>query len=73
MTELPKISEAEWDVMKVLWQFSPQTAAGIIENLGRNKRWKPKTVKTLISRLVAKKALGFHTENRSYRYYPLVS
>ena len=73
MKETPKISEAEWDVMKIVWANSPCTSNQIIEALEDNKTWKPKTIKTLISRLVIKNVLGFKEEGRKYLYYSLVS
>jgi BlaI family penicillinase repressor len=73
MQHLPNISDAEWEVMRTVWQASPQTAAEIINHLSGNQAWKPKTVKTLISRLVQKEALGCHKTNREYTYYPLVT
>ncbi|MUT64717.1 BlaI/MecI/CopY family transcriptional regulator [Paenibacillus sp. NEAU-GSW1] len=72
MNNLPNISDSEWDVMRVVWNASPLTAAQIIERLSGSKTWKPRTVKTLISRLVQKKALGSIKENREFAYYPLV-
>ena len=63
MGEIPKISEAEWEVMKIVWTDSPRTSNQIIEALEDTKDWKPKTIKTLISRLVSKNALGFKAEN----------
>ena len=72
MTDLPHISDSEWDVMRVVWAESPLTAAQIIDRLSGCKPWKPKTVKTLISRLVQKNALGSHQASREYAYYPLV-
>ena len=73
MKEIPKISEAEWEVMKIIWGESPRTSNQIIESLESTKDWKPKTIKTLISRLVSKNALGFKEEGRKYLYYPLVN
>lgn len=73
MGEIPKISEAEWEVMKIVWADSPRTSNQIIEALESTKDWKPKTIKTLISRLVSKNALGFKEEGRKYLYYPLVN
>ena len=74
MKELPKISEAELEVMKVLWVESPQTANEIIERLESTTDWKPKTIRTLINRLVQKEAVSYHQEKgRLYTYYPLVS
>jgi BlaI family penicillinase repressor len=59
--------------MKVLWERSPQTANEVAEALDSQTDWKPKTVKTLLSRLVQKKALGFEQAGKAYRYRPLVS
>lgn len=73
MNKIPKISEAEWEVMKIVWADSPCTSNQIIEALESIKDWKPKTIKTLISRLVSKNALGFKEEGRKYLYYPLVN
>ncbi len=56
MKELPKISEAELEVMKVLWSKSPQTANEVIEELEKNMDWNPKTIRTLINRLVHKRS-----------------
>lgn len=72
--EIPKISEAEVEIMKVLWAKAPQTANEIIESLELKMDWKPKTIRTLINRLVQKEAVSYHQENgRMYEYYPLVS
>jgi len=70
---IPHISDAEWDVMRIVWEKSPLTSAEIVARLSGSKSWKPKTVKTLISRLVQKQALGSSKDNREYTYYPLVS
>lgn len=72
MKSLPHISDAEWDVMRIAWKASPITAAEIIKQLHDTREWKPKTIKTLISRLVQKQALGCHTDKREYTYFPLV-
>jgi BlaI family penicillinase repressor len=69
MKTLPKISESEWLVMQVLWSKSPLTANEVVEKLAGKTKWKPKTVKTLINRLVKKGALKFKKEGRKYRYY----
>ncbi|WP_074594638.1 BlaI/MecI/CopY family transcriptional regulator [Bacillus cereus] len=72
--QLPKISEAELEIMKVLWSNSPQTANEIIEELEDTMDWKPKTIRTLINRLVQKEAVSYHQDKgRMYAYYPLVS
>jgi len=69
MGSLPRISEAEWLVMKVLWSRGALTANQVVEELAGKTKWKPKTVKTLINRLVKKRALRFEKEGREYRYH----
>ncbi|MBU8881330.1 BlaI/MecI/CopY family transcriptional regulator [Bacillus sp. FJAT-29790] len=74
MKELPKISEAELEIMKVLWAKSPQTANEVIEKLESTMDWNPKTIRTLINRLVKKEAVSYHQDKgRMYEYYPIVS
>jgi len=73
MKELPKISEAEWQVMKILWEKSPLTANDIVEKLANEIDWNPRTIKTLLNRLMNKNALGVQQAGRVYFYYPLVS
>jgi len=73
MKSLPKIADSEWQVMRVLWRQSPQTANEVVDELAPVTKWKPKTIKTLLNRLVSKRALGFTREGRAYQYQPLVS
>ncbi len=73
MKVTPKISEAEWEVMRVLWNESPLTANKIVEKLTATTRWKATTTRTLINRLVEKNVLGYEKKGREYHYYPLVA
>jgi BlaI family penicillinase repressor len=73
MKKTPKISEAEWEVMKLLWKSSPATANEIVKILSGKTHWKRETIRTLINRLVQKKAVGFNKNGRQYHYYPLVT
>ena len=72
MKRLPKVSDSEWRVMRVLWARSPATAQDVIEALESETTWKPKTVMTLLNRLAKKGALGFEKRGRAYHYFPLV-
>ncbi|NOU75114.1 BlaI/MecI/CopY family transcriptional regulator [Paenibacillus sp. LMG 31458] len=73
MKSVPHISDAEWEVMKVLWAKTPCTANEVIEALEVRTDWKPKTVRTLLNRLAQKQAISYSQENRVYAYFPLVS
>jgi len=72
MQKLPKISESEWLVMRVLWSKSPLAAQEVFEQLDSTTKWKPKTIKTLIDRLVKKGAVKYAKQGRRYLYYPAV-
>lgn len=73
MKNVPGISNTEWLVMKVIWNLGECPASRIIEELAESTEWKPKTVKSLLNRLLKKKAIGYREENRTYIYYPLVT
>ena len=69
MKEAPRISEAEWEVMKVVWKGpAPLLAQDIIQTLARSTTWSVATVKTMLGRLVAKGALRYEQAGRSYLY-----
>jgi BlaI family penicillinase repressor len=73
MAEPPTITESEWKIMKLLWAKSPQPAYDIAEACSTTEHWHPNTVRTLLSRLHRKKALGVKRYKNLYLYYPLVS
>jgi BlaI family transcriptional regulator, penicillinase repressor len=72
MAGLPSISDAEWEIMTILWAESPLTAAEIVTRVEGRKDWNPRTVKTLLNRLVKKKALDFTEQGNRYLYRPRV-
>ena len=70
----PRISDTEWELMRILWRRAPRPADEIITELqAADPEWHPKTAKTLLNRLVRKKALGFRKEGRAYLYRPLLT
>jgi BlaI family penicillinase repressor len=74
MRKIPRISDAEWKVKRIVWEQEPCSASEIISALPPQRQggWHPKTVKAFLNRLVKKKALGFKLDGRAYLYYPLV-
>ncbi|MBU5445582.1 penicillinase repressor BlaI [Paenibacillus sp. MSJ-34] len=69
--DIPKITDAEWEVMEALWESSPRTANEVIESLQHIMDWKPKTIRSLLNRLVQKQAVGINKEGKVYTFYPL--
>ncbi|MDO5337281.1 MAG: BlaI/MecI/CopY family transcriptional regulator [Eubacteriales bacterium] len=72
MAALPQISEAEFEVMKIVWKYAPVSTNEITERLTRTTAWSPKTIQTLIKRLVTKGALSYKKQSRVFVYTPLV-
>lgn len=68
-----KISESEWQVMSVAWEKAPVSAAEVVEALARQKGWHSRTTRTLLDRLVKKKALKIRSEGKPNLYEPLIS
>src|SRR4051812_42157291 len=69
---VPKISDAEWVVMRALWTNAPMTTNEVVNALDDSTHWKPKTIHTLLSRLVRKGALEFERQGREYLFTPRV-
>lgn len=75
MTDEPKteISNAEYEVLDVLWESYPATSSELVERLNKRKEWHDKTVRTLLSRLVKKQVVNFEQDRRQYLYFPLIA
>ncbi|WP_221568380.1 penicillinase repressor BlaI [Alkalihalobacillus sp. TS-13] len=71
--KVPNISEAEWEVMNVLWEKAPQTANEVYSILEERMDWKLKTVRTLLDRLVQKGVVGVNKNQKVYTFFPLYS
>ena len=70
---LPSISDAELVVMKAVWERPPVTANQVVAALEPKTDWKPKTIHTLLSRLVRKGALAFEKRGREHLFRPLIA
>lgn len=68
-----RISEAEHAVMEALWQAAPATATDIAERIDPAREWSIQTVKTLLSRLMAKDVIAADQDGRRFLYRPLVA
>lgn len=68
-----KISEAEWEVMNVVWTKSPAAASEVVEQLSEKKGWALRTVRTLLDRLVKKGALRAELDGKRFLYEPKVT
>ena len=72
---IPSISDAEWQVMEVVWSAEPEPIAAndVVARLESTTDWKDKTIRTMLNRLVNKGALGFEADGKRYLYKPKVA
>ncbi|MES1157278.1 MAG: BlaI/MecI/CopY family transcriptional regulator [Alphaproteobacteria bacterium] len=68
-----KISAAESQIMEVLWRESPLAAEDVAAAVGPGQNWEVATVKTLLNRLLTKKAVSAERVGRRYLYAPLIA
>jgi BlaI family transcriptional regulator, penicillinase repressor len=68
-----RISDAEHAVMEILWEDAPLTANTVAERLSDSQSWSLPTVKTLLSRLLAKGALEAEADGRRFLYKPVIA
>jgi predicted transcriptional regulator len=69
---MERIAEGEYAVMEVLWERSPMTAAEVAERVPEDRGWSLATVKTMLSRLLAKGLLTHEEDGRRYLYRPAI-
>ncbi len=67
------VSEAEWEVMRVVWANREVTSRDVINVLHRKMDWKESTIKTLMGRLVDKGALNTKRKGRAFVYSAIIS
>lgn len=67
------VSEAEAAVMEALWRNAPLSAHDILEQVATTQGWQPGTVKSLLNRLLRKRAVKAVRDGRRYLYSPLIS
>ncbi|HJB28041.1 MAG TPA: BlaI/MecI/CopY family transcriptional regulator [Candidatus Blautia faecavium] len=73
MEKLPQISEAEYEIMIILWTEYPLSTNEVCDRAQKSHNWNQKTIHTLLSRLTAKHVLSYEQRGRMYYYYPLIS
>ncbi|MBG9783133.1 penicillinase repressor BlaI [Shouchella lehensis] len=70
---MPSISDAEWEVMKILWKNPPKSASQVVTELKALVDWKPKTIRTHLDRLTKKEIIKVNRDERLYTFTPLFS
>ena len=72
MKEMPRISESEYEIMKLIWRDAPISTNDVVKRFEGINDWSPKTVQTLLARLVKKGALSYEKKGRVYIYTPWI-
>lgn len=70
--KIPKISDAELEVMKVIWEYAPLNTNQIADILLKTTDWNVRTIQTLISRLEKKGAIAHEKDGRIFVYSPVI-
>ncbi|AVV58289.1 transcriptional repressor, CopY family protein [Paenibacillus vortex V453] len=76
MNHIPPITEAELEIMRVLWTNPNSPSSHVVQQMTERMEWSPNTTRTLLSRLVQKEAAGAKPGTNSKRtqlFYPLIS
>ena len=68
MADATAISDAEWQVMNVVWHDQPVEAQQVIDQLAAANNWSSATIKTMLHRLVKKQVLAFEQTGKRYLY-----
>jgi predicted transcriptional regulator len=66
------ISDAESVVMEVLWRRAPLSAEDVVAALAASTDWQEPTIKTLLNRLLKKRAIEAERDGKRYLYRPLL-
>ena len=68
-----QISDAEWQVMKIIWMQGEQTSTDLIKVLEKRFNWSKSTIQTLLARLVEKECLTREKQGKSFIYSALLT
>ena len=68
-----QISDAEWQVMKIIWMQGEQTSRDLIKVLAERFDWSKSTIQTLLARLVEKECLTRKKEGKFFVYSALLT
>jgi predicted transcriptional regulator len=72
--QIKRIPDAEFEIMKIIWNKEPPMSTNqIIACLGSDNTWKPQTVLTLLVRLIDKGFLYSEKLGKERTYYPIIS
>ena len=67
------VTEAESEVLAALWRHGPITPARLVETVKARRDWGDATIKTLLGRLMQKKAVRSQRDDGRLLYHPLIS
>jgi len=68
-----KLSDSEWTVMTAVWERSPASVRDVLERIGPETGWAYSTVKTILERLVRKRALEVRKRANLGLFEPLIT
>lgn len=69
---LPEVTEAEGELLEVIWRHGPLPPASLFAEVKRRRPWADTTIKTLLGRLIQKKAVRSERLDGRLVYRPLI-
>lgn len=72
MAQFIRLSDAEFEVMRIVWENESPVSSKTISKELEEKNWKPQTILTLLARLVNKEFLKCEKVNNKNVYYPQI-
>ena len=67
------VTEAESEILAALWRHGPLTPTRLIETVKARRAWGDATIKTLLGRLMQKKAVHSARDDGRLLYHPMIS
>lgn len=67
-----ELSEAEWNVMESLWEYSPKVGSQIVTDMAGKTGWSRSTTLTMLRRMTEKKLIACDSNGQMKTYRPLI-
>ena len=71
--EIPELSKAEYDILRILWKNGKQTVREVHNHLHETYKWAYTTTKTMMDRMTNKNLLKREEFHGIYLYTPMIT
>ena len=67
-----ELSEAEWNIMESLWEYSPKVGSQIVADMAERTGWSRSTTLTMLRRMHEKGMISCNDNGQMKEYAPLI-